>query len=57
MNKNCSLGFLEALQLILIVSKMLGLISWSWWLVLAPLWFGLFLLAIVVTVALIADWD
>lgn len=33
-------GFLGLLALILIILKLLGHISWSWWLVTAPLWGG-----------------
>lgn len=30
------MGFLELLTIIFIVLKLLGIISWSWWLVLLP---------------------
>jgi hypothetical protein len=30
------MGFLEALTLIFIVLKLMGTITWSWWLVLLP---------------------
>ena len=32
------IGFLDALALIFIVLKLTGVISWSWWWVLAPIW-------------------
>ena len=46
MDKNYSgtsggMGFLGVLTLIFIVLKLVGVISWSWWLVLMPLWIEL----------------
>lgn len=35
------MGFGGALQLLLIAFKLLGVVSWSWGLVLVPLWVGL----------------
>jgi hypothetical protein len=41
------LGFLEVLCLLFVVLKLVGVITWSWWLVFAPLypavlvWFGI----------------
>lgn len=32
------MGFLEGLTLIFVVLKLMGIIAWSWWWVLAPLW-------------------
>ena len=32
------MGFLEALTLAFIILKLVGAITWSWWLVLAPLY-------------------
>lgn len=34
------MGILEILTIIFVVLKVLGLITWSWWLVFAPLWAG-----------------
>ena len=34
-------GLLEVLTIVFIVLKLCGLISWSWWLVLMPLWIEL----------------
>lgn len=34
------IGFLGLLTLIFITLKLCGVISWSWWLVLLPLYFG-----------------
>lgn len=35
------LGLLDVIQIVLIVLKLVGVIDWSWWVVLIPLWFGL----------------
>lgn len=35
------MGVLELLLVIFIVLKLVGVITWSWWGVLAPLWIGL----------------
>ena len=32
------MGFLEGLTLIFVVLKLTGIIAWSWWWVLAPMW-------------------
>lgn len=34
------MGFLELLGIVLIVLKWLGIITWSWFWVLTPLWIG-----------------
>ncbi|WPK37731.1 hypothetical protein [Escherichia phage AV124] len=35
------IGFLGLLALVFITLKLCGVIAWSWWLVLLPLYFGL----------------
>lgn len=49
-NKNNSGGitFFGALQIVFIVLKLVGIIKWSWWLVLIPLWIDLLLVAIMI---------
>lgn len=37
-----SMRFIDTLALILIVLKLVGAISWSWWWVLSPFWISLF---------------
>jgi len=44
------LGFTSVLTLIFITLKLLGLIDWSWWWVLSPLWISA---AIVIPIVLI----
>ena len=46
--------FLCALALVFIVLKLCGVIAWSWWLVLLPLWFGFAILAVAGLVYLVA---
>lgn len=40
------MGFFGVLGLIFIVLKLLGVITWSWWLVTIPLWGGAALILI-----------
>lgn len=42
------IGFLGALQILLIGLKLADVIRWSWWLVLVPLWAQVILLAVLV---------
>jgi len=37
-NQGEAMGFLEGLTLIFVVLKLTGIIAWSWWWVLAPMW-------------------
>ena len=48
------LGFTSVLTLIFIVLKLVGVINWSWWWVLSPIWISLiFALVILIIVAVI----
>lgn len=49
-NQN-GIGFLGALTLVLIVLKLIGAISLSWWLVLGPLWIPAATFLIVASIA------
>ncbi|WNT48311.1 hypothetical protein SPLA5a_PHROGS00228 [Salmonella phage SPLA5a] len=43
------IGFLGLLTLIFITLKLCGVIAWSWWLVLLPLYFGIaFILGVII---------
>lgn len=35
---NCSIGFWGLLAILFIALKLMNIITWSWWWVLAPLW-------------------
>ena len=48
------IGFMGIVQIMLIVLKAIGLISWSWLVVLIPLWIDLGLTLIVVIVYVIS---
>lgn len=58
MNKNTTVvkggaSFMELLQVAFIVLKLCGVIKWSWWWVLAPLWASIGLTVVILLVALI----
>lgn len=40
-NKSGGLGITSVLLIIFIVLKLVGVINWSWWVVLIPLWINL----------------
>jgi len=49
------LGVLDVIQIILVVLKLVGVIKWNWWVVLIPLWIGLFALCLI-SVAMITEY-
>lgn len=49
MNKNNTskgLGFCDVLLVVFIVLKLIGVIAWSWWWVLSPIWIGVLIVLI-----------
>ena len=46
--KQYGTDFLEHLAILLIALKLCGVIDWSWWLVLFPLWIGGVMLLVIV---------
>ena len=52
-SRSGGIGFPGALALVFIVLKLVGVISWSWWWVLAPIW-GLVALGLAVGIVAIA---
>lgn len=52
-NIQTSPGFLPILGLIFIVLKLTGVITWSWWWVLAPIYIPLAICLIIITVIVI----
>tara|TARA_R110000772_G_scaffold99174_2_gene198851 strand:- start:10567 stop:10728 length:162 start_codon:yes stop_codon:yes gene_type:complete len=46
------MGFSEVLLLIFITLKLMGIIDWSWWWVMSPLWVSLFVAALAVIAVL-----
>ena len=59
-NSNASsggIGFFDLLAIVLITLKLLGVIDWAWWIVLAPLWGPVSAaVLIVVIVAIVRRW-
>lgn len=49
------LKFIEALQLMFIAFKLLGVIDWPWWLVLFPIIFPLVILILLILLGLILE--
>lgn len=49
MNKNTgsSLGLLDVILVVNIILKLIGVIDWSWWVVLWPLWISIGVVVIV----------
>ena len=47
-------GFAGLLTLAFVVLKLLGVISWSWWWVLSPIWIGAILVLLLITIYVIA---
>ena len=55
MNDNTSsggIGFVGLLTILFIALKLTGVIAWSWWWVLSPLWIGAIITAVVLLIAL-----
>ena len=54
-NIGAGLTFWDLIQVAFIVLKLCGVIDWSWWLVLAPLWISLGLLVVLLLILLILN--
>lgn len=52
-NRKVGLGFIDALTLIFITLKLIGIIDWSWWWVLSPIWITLLIAIIIVIIVVI----
>ena len=48
-------GLLDILLIIFIVLKLVGVITWSWWIVLIPLWIelGIFIIGLIIIVIMV----
>lgn len=44
------IGILDVVQIVLIILKLVGVIKWSWWIVLIPLWITLGMIALFVVI-------
>lgn len=52
-NVRAGIGFFDMLLLVNIVLKLTGVINWSWWVVLWPLWFGIIVAIIFIIIFII----
>ena len=50
------IGFMDLLLLVNIVLKLCGVINWSWWLVLWPLWGGIAFILVIFIIIFIAGF-
>ena len=48
------MGIIGVLQIIFIVLKLVGVINWSWWLVLIPLWIDIVCFIIGIIIVLVS---
>ena len=48
------IGFTGLLTIVFIILKLCGVITWSWWWVLSPLWISAILWVILVVIVLLA---
>lgn len=50
-----SIGIVEVLLIVFIVLKLCGVIHWSWWWVLSPIWIGVGLAVVITLIELLED--
>ena len=50
------IGFAGLLTLVFIVLKLCGVIAWSWWWVLAPVWITVAIYIITLVVVMVVAW-
>ena len=55
-NSSSGISFTELLQIVFITLKLLKVIDWSWWWVLAPTWGGLLLSVILLAIYGVLKW-
>lgn len=55
-SSSSGLGFAGALTILFIALKLTGVIAWSWWWVLSPLWIGFALWLLIVGIVFGAIW-
>lgn len=53
--RRASLGVCDVLAIVFIVLKLLGIITWSWWWVLAPIWIPVIIVLVMWVFILIFD--
>ena len=55
-NTKATLTFCDLLAVAFIVLKLTGVIKWSWWWVLSPIWIPLAIALVVIIIMLIIVW-
>jgi len=55
-NTKATLTFCDLLAVAFIVLKLTGVIKWSWWWVLSPIWIPLAIALVVIIIMLIIAW-
>lgn len=54
-SKRSGLGVWDVLGIVFIVLKLIGVINWSWWWVLAPIWIPIVIVLVLYGVIAICD--
>ena len=54
-NNATGVGILDVILVIFIVLKLVGVITWPWWVVLIPLWASLVLIVIITIIFIIYE--
>lgn len=54
-NNATGVGILDVILVIFIILKLVGVITWPWWVVLIPLWVSLVLIAIIIVIFIICE--
>ena len=54
-NNATGVGILDVILVIFIILKLVGVITWPWWVVLIPLWVSLVLIAIIIIIFIIYE--
>lgn len=52
---NNGISFLGALTIVFVVLKLIGVVDWSWWGVLAPLWIPIALFTMLVAIYIVLN--
>ena len=55
-NTGSSIGLLDVILVVNIILKLIGVINWSWWIVLWPLWVSIAIIIIFIIIVKVF-WD
>ncbi|UDL16821.1 membrane protein [Arthrobacter phage Atuin] len=56
MESNNGIGFAGVLTIVFIVLKLTGVIAWSWWWVLSPIWISVLLVLVILGLYALYIW-